>query len=152
MVNFPTRIRNCDSHSPALLHLFLFFDASICSTMDFPLLGNSDHVVKFPLTFHHIYKRILHCIAYDYSCVDWGGLRDHLRDVPWDDILKMNASAAASKFYEWIQTEIDVYIPNQKYQGKPHSSHCFSAACAAVIVYRITFFICTKSINVLNLK
>ena len=34
-----------DSHSPALLDLFLSSDASICSTMVFPPLGNSDHVV-----------------------------------------------------------------------------------------------------------
>ena len=44
MVNFPTRIPDCDSHSPALLDLFLSSDASICSTMAFPPLGNSDHV------------------------------------------------------------------------------------------------------------
>ena len=35
MVNFPTRIPDCDSHSPALLDLFLSSDASICSTMGF---------------------------------------------------------------------------------------------------------------------
>ena len=34
-----------DSHSPALLDFFLSSDASICSTMAFPPLGNSDHVV-----------------------------------------------------------------------------------------------------------
>ena len=45
MVNFPTRIPDCDSHSPALLDLFLSSDASICFTMAFPPLGNSDHVV-----------------------------------------------------------------------------------------------------------
>ena len=45
MVNFPTRIPDCDSHSPALLDLFLSSDASICSTMAFPPLRNSDHVV-----------------------------------------------------------------------------------------------------------
>ena len=45
MVNFPTRIPDCDSHSPALLDLFLSSDASICSTMAFPPLGNSDYVV-----------------------------------------------------------------------------------------------------------
>ena len=31
--------------SPALLDLFISSDASICSTMTFPPLGNSDHVV-----------------------------------------------------------------------------------------------------------
>ena len=45
MVNFPTRIPDCDSHSPALLDLFISSDASICSTMAFLPLGNSDHVV-----------------------------------------------------------------------------------------------------------
>ena len=45
MVNFPTRTPDCDSHSPALLDLFLSSDASICSTMAFPPLENSDHVV-----------------------------------------------------------------------------------------------------------
>ena len=45
MVNFPTWISDCDSLSPVLLDLFLFSDASICSTMAFPPLGNSDHVV-----------------------------------------------------------------------------------------------------------
>ena len=34
-----------DSHSPALLDFFLSSDASICSAMAFPPLGNSDHVV-----------------------------------------------------------------------------------------------------------
>ena len=45
MVNFPTRIPDCDSHSPALLDLFLSSDASICSTMAFLPLGNSDQAV-----------------------------------------------------------------------------------------------------------
>ena len=45
MVNFPTRIPGCDSHSPALLDLFISSDATICSTMAFLPLGNSDYVV-----------------------------------------------------------------------------------------------------------
>ena len=45
IVNFPTRIPDCDSHSPALLDLFLSSDASICSTKASPPLGNFDHVV-----------------------------------------------------------------------------------------------------------
>ena len=45
MVNFPTRIPDCDSNSPALLDLFIFSDSSICSTMALPPMGNSDHVV-----------------------------------------------------------------------------------------------------------
>ena len=53
---------------------------------------------------------------------------------------KLGASAAASKFCEWVQVGIDVYIPNRKYQVKPHSSPWFSAACAAAIVHRNYFF------------
>ena len=45
MVNFPTRIPDCDSHRPALLDLFLSSDASICFTIAFPPLVNSDDVV-----------------------------------------------------------------------------------------------------------
>ena len=45
MVNFPTCILACDSHSPALFDLFFSSDVSICSTMAFPPLGSSDHVV-----------------------------------------------------------------------------------------------------------
>ena len=50
------------------------------------------------------------------------GLRDHLRDVSWEDIFKLSASAAASEFCKWVQVGIDVYIPHRKYQVKPHSS------------------------------
>ena len=45
MVNFPTRIPDCDSHSPALLDLLLSSIAGICSAMALPPLENSDHVV-----------------------------------------------------------------------------------------------------------
>ena len=79
-------------------------------------------------------------MAYDYSHADWDGLRNHLRDVPWDDIFKLSASAAASEFCEWVQVGIDVYIPHRKYQVKPHSSPWFSAACTAAIVHRNPFF------------
>ena len=74
MVNFPTWVPHCDSHSPALLDLFLSSDASICSTKAFPPLGNPDHVVvsvsiDFPLYSQR--DALLHCIAYDYSRADW---------------------------------------------------------------------------------
>ena len=45
MVNFPTQIQDCDSHSPALLDLLLSSNTSICFTMAFPPLGNLNHVV-----------------------------------------------------------------------------------------------------------
>ena len=132
-----------DSHSQSCSFRFISSDANIYSTMVFPPLGNSDHVVvsvfiDFPINSKR--DAPFHCIACDYSRADWDGLRDHLRDVPWKDIFKLSASSAASKFCEWVQVGIDVYIPHRKYQVKPHSSPWFSAACAAAIVHRNHFF------------
>ena len=97
MVNFSTRIPDYDFHSLALLDFCLSFDTSICSIKAFSPLGNSDHIVvsvsiDFPSYSHR--------------------LCDHLRDVQWEDIFKLRASAAAREFCQWIQVGIDVYIPH----------------------------------------
>ena len=59
MVNFPSQIPDCDSHSPALLDLFLPSDSSICFTM---ALGNWEILImllsQFPLTFHQTQNRM----------------------------------------------------------------------------------------------
>ena len=115
MVNFPTWIPDCDSHILALLDLFISSDASICSTIAFRPLGNSDHVVvsvsiDFPSNSQQ--DAPFHCIAYDYSCADWESLCNHFRDVPWEDIFELSAYAAPSEFFEWVQIGIDVYIPH----------------------------------------
>ena len=67
--------------------------------MGFPPLVNSDHVpvsIDFPIKL----IKGFHCIDYDYSSADWDGLRDHLRDAPWEDTFKLGAFAAASEFCE----------------------------------------------------
>ena len=63
-----------------------------------------------------------------------------MTDVPWEDIFKLSASAAAREFCEWFQAGIDVYIPHRKYDVKSHSTLWFSASCAATIVHRNHFF------------
>ena len=110
--------------------------------MAFPPLGNSDHVVvsvsiDFPTNSQQ--DAPFHRIAYDYSRADWDGLRDHLRDVPWEDIFKLSASIAASQFCEWFQVGIDVYIPHTEYKIKPQPSP-LSVTSAAAIVHRNHFF------------
>ena len=60
------------THSPALLDLCVSSDVSICSTIAFFPLGNSDHVVSIPVDFLLNSQRdaSFHCIAYDYSLAD----------------------------------------------------------------------------------
>ena len=73
MVNFPTWIPDCESHSTALLDLFPSSDASICSTMAFTPLRNSDHaVISVSIDFPSNSEQDVsfHCIAYEYSCAD----------------------------------------------------------------------------------
>ena len=60
--------------------------------MTFPPLENSDHVVvSVSIDFPSNSQRDapFHRIAYDYSRAGWDGLRDHLRDVPWEDIFRL---------------------------------------------------------------
>ena len=82
--------------------------------MAFPPLENSDHVfvsVSIDCPSNSEWYALFVPIAYDYSCVDWDSLCDHLRDVLWEDIFKLGTSAAAaSEFCEWVQNCIDIYI------------------------------------------
>ena len=85
-LTFLLRSQTVDSHSPSLLYFFLSSDASICSTLSFPPLGDSDHVVvsvsiDSPLNSQQ-HALFIH-IAYDYSRADWDGLCDHMRDSRW---------------------------------------------------------------------
>ena len=92
----------------------------------------------------YLYKSIIQSCM-EYCCHVWAGapscyweLLDKL--VPWEDIFKLSASAAAIEFCEWVQVGIDIYSPHRKYQVKPHSSPRFSAACAAAIAHKNHFF------------
>ena len=58
MVNFPTWIPDCYSHSLPLLDLFHSSDAIVCYTMAFPPLGNSDYsVVSVSIDFPSYLQR-----------------------------------------------------------------------------------------------
>ena len=108
------------------LHCEILVYVVVSVSIDFPSNLQRD------VLFHHI--------AYDYSRADCDSLRDHLRNGPWENIVKLSASAAASGFCEWVQAGNDVYLPHRKYQVKPYSSPCFSAACASTAVHRNQFF------------
>ena len=110
--------------------------------MTFPPLGNFDHVVSVSIDVPSNSQQDapFHYISYDYCCVDWDSLLDHLRANQCGNIFKLSASAAASKFCGWVQVGTDVYMPHCKYQVKSHSSLWFSAVFAAAIVHRNHFF------------
>ena len=103
IVDFPTRIPDCDDHQPYLLDLFLCSNPD-CTVASHPPLGKSDVDVKFVVksTNEHSY---LHSV-YSYSTADWDGLRDHLKDVPWLDIFKHDATYAAKEITEWVDIGI----------------------------------------------
>ena len=143
IVDFPTRIPDRDDHQPYLLDLFLCSIPDLCTVISHPPLGKSDHmVVGVDVNFvvksanEHPYHRTV----YSYCKADWDGLRDHLRDVPWLDIFKHNATFAAKEISEWIEIGIDCYIPHHKFQLKPHSSPWFTPSCAAAIAHRNHIF------------
>ena len=92
MVNFPSRIPDCDSQSPALLNLFISSDASICSTVAFLPLENFDHAVpsvSIDSPSNSQWDALFHRLVYGYYFADWDVFREHLRDVPWEDIFKV---------------------------------------------------------------
>ena len=87
MVNFPTWIPDCDSHSPALLDLFLLLLVFVLKCPSHHWENHAVVSVSIDLLSNLKQDVLLHCIACDYSCADWDGLRDHLRDVPWGGYL-----------------------------------------------------------------
>ena len=106
MVNFSTRIPRFGSHGPALLGSFIFSDVSICSKMAFSPLEKSDPVV--PLTFRQNKKgdAPFHSMPYGYFHADWDSLRDHIRDVPWEDIFEFGASGLLVNFVSKFMLEL----------------------------------------------
>ena len=152
IVNFPT-FR--DSHSPALLDLFLSSDASICSTMAFPPLGNSDHVVvsvsiDFPTNsqqdapFHHI--------TYDYSCADWDDLCDHLRDVHGRISLNLLLLLLLVNFVNGFRLELMYIYHIENIRSSLIHLHGFQLPVLLPSFIKIVFFVCTKEKNLLILR
>ena len=91
MNNLPARIHDYNSHSSSSMGFFPS-DPSIRSTVAFPSLENSDHVVvlvsiDFPsnskgdASFYHK--------PHDYSHDDSDDIHNHLRDVPWENVFKL---------------------------------------------------------------
>ena len=63
MVNFPTCMPDCDSHSPALLDLFLLMQVFVLQWLSLYWEILIILLSQFPLTFHHIHNRMPYFIA-----------------------------------------------------------------------------------------
>ena len=75
-------------------------------------MGKSHHVVVSVFIDFPSYSQQdsrFHRMAYDYSRADRDGLGEHLRDVPWENIFKLGASAASSKLWSEFMLEL-MYI------------------------------------------
>ena len=80
--------------------------------MTFSPLGNSDHVVvsvSFDFLLNSKWDARFHHIAYDYSCADWDGLHDHLKNLLWEDIFKLSLLLVPVNFLSWFRLEL-MYI------------------------------------------
>ena len=155
MVNFPTRIPDCDSHGTALLDLFLTSDASICSTMAFPPLGNSDHVVvsvsvNFPSNSQR--DALFHRIAYNYSRADWNGLRDDLRDYHGRISLSLVVLLLLVNFMTGFRLKLMYISLIENIRSSLTHLHGFQLLVLLPQFTEISFFVCTKRINFLLLK
>ena len=124
-----------------LLGLLLSSDTSICSTVTFHQLGNADPVAT---QFQSLFNRSLNSkwnapfnyVACGYSCANYNGPCDHLREAPLEDIFKLSTSAAAaSGFCWWVVDEIKVYTSYCNYQVEHHSSPWFPAAGTPAIIH-----------------
>ena len=103
MVNFLTWILGCDSHSAALLDLFLLTLVFVLQWLYFHWEILITLLSQFPLTSQISQQDVLsHLIAFEYSRADWDDLCDHLKDVPWEDIFKLSASVGTSESCEWV--------------------------------------------------
>ena len=152
IVNFPTRIPDCDFHSPALLDLFISSDASICSTKASPPLENSYHVVVSVSIDSPSYSKRdapFHCIAYDYSRADWDGVHDHLRDVPWKDKFKLLLLLV--NFVSGFRLEFMYMSLIESIRSSLTHLHGFQLLVLLPYFIEINF-VCTNRINLLNLK
>ena len=129
-----TFLLRSQTHSPALLDLFISSDASICSTVQCCCLGFRWLSMKFttgcPVSSHSLWL-----FSGWLGWSSWSFERCSLGDV-----FKVGASASTCEFCEWVQVGIDLHIPHRKYQLRPHSSPWFSAAYAAAIVHWNHFF------------
>ena len=136
--------------------IYFFLDTSILFYNDFPPLRNSDHVVVSVFIDFLSYSQWdapFHCIAYDYSHANWEGLHDHLRDVQWgEDIFKLSVLLLLVNFLGGLRLQLMYLSLVESIRSSHTRLHGFQLLVLLSWFITITFVVCTKRINLLNLK
>ena len=112
----------------SLLYLFISCNGSICSAMDFPLLGKPDHVVVSvspDFSPYTQWEALFHCIAYGHFCADWDGLCDYLRDVLWRISLNSVLLLMLVKFVSGFRFELIYMSLIKNISSSPTHLHGF---------------------------
>ena len=144
-VGYNFSVSNDHSRSPALLDFFLSSDPSICSIVAFPPLGNSDCVVvSVSIDFYHIQKGMTHFIALLKTIF-------HLRDVPWRISLN-SVLLLLVNFVSGFRLELMYISLIESIKSSLTHLHGFQLLLLLPHFIEITFFVCSKRINLLNLK
>ena len=131
MVDFPTWISGCDSHS--IFFLLMLVYVLQCLSLHWNIL-----VECCCLSFHWLptnSKRNapFHRIAYDYSRAEWDGLRDHWR-ISLNSVLLLLLLNFVSEF------KLELMYISLIRSNFTHLHGFQLAACAAAIVQRNHFF------------
>ena len=130
--------------------------ASICSIMPFSPFGSSDVVVWVSINFLPNSKQDapFHCIACDYSHVDWDSLCDHLRDVLWKDIFKLSVLLLVNVLsgFRLELIYISFIIKIRSSLTHLHGFQMLVLLPPPPCVHRNHLFVCTNIIHLLNLR
>ena len=155
MANFPTWILDCDSHSPALLNLFLSSD-----TLVFVLQWLSFNweilimlLSQFPLIFHHIYNRMPCFITLRMTIVVLIGM---VFVIIWEIIhgkilLNSVLLLLLVNFVSGCRMELMCISLFEIVRSNLTHLHGFQLLVLLPLFVEITFF-CTKRVNLWNLK
>ena len=153
MVNCPTWITDCDSHSPTLLELFLSFDLCICFGVVpphweiliiflpcFPV--NSCQTRRGELYF--ITQLLLNLMLIEMV---FAIFYEKFQGMIYLDFMLL---LLILNFVSKSRLELMYFLPWCKYQGKPHSSPWLSTVSVAAIANRNYIFFCTNKINLVS--
>ena len=92
---------------------------------------------------------LFHGIAYDYSRADWDGLFEMFYGrISLNSVFLL----LVLNFVKGFELELIYISLMESIRSSLTHFHGLTAACAAVIVHRNHFFVCTKRMNLLNLK